>query len=61
MVCERIIDAHNPESIIFSGVAGALNKELDIGDVVISRDCIHHDVDVQALGFSRGTIPYTDL
>ena len=59
MVCERMIDQYNPRAIIFSWVAGALNENLEIGDVVISRDCIQHDLDVQALGFSRGTIPYT--
>ncbi len=26
----------------------------------MSKDCIQHDIDVQALGFSRGTIPYTE-
>ena len=60
MVCERLIDEYNPQAIIFTGVAGALNRDLEIGDVVISKDCIQHDIDVQALGFSRGTIPYTE-
>src|SRR5262245_26883986 len=59
MVCEKLIDAYHPQAIIFTGVAGALNQDLDIGDVVVSRDCIQHDLDVQALGFARGTIPYT--
>jgi adenosylhomocysteine nucleosidase len=59
MVCERMIDQYNPKAIVFSGVAGALDEKLEIGDAVISRDCIQHDLDVQALGFSRGTIPYT--
>jgi nucleoside phosphorylase len=40
MVCERMIDEYNPKAIVFSGVAGALNEKLEIGDVVISRDCI---------------------
>jgi 5'-methylthioadenosine/S-adenosylhomocysteine nucleosidase len=34
---------------------------LSIGDVVVSRDCIHHDMDVRALGFVRGHIPFTDF
>jgi 5'-methylthioadenosine/S-adenosylhomocysteine nucleosidase len=59
MVCERLIDAYHPRAIIFTGVAGALNPDLEIGDVVVSRDCMQHDLDVQALGFARGTIPYT--
>lgn len=61
MVCERLIDVYGPRAVVFTGVAGALNSELDIGDVVLSKTCIQHDVDVQALGFMRGAIPYTEL
>ena len=59
MVCERLIDVYDPRAVIFTGVGGALNKELDIGDIVVSRDCIQHDLDAEALGFPRGEIPYT--
>jgi len=61
MVCERLIDEYDPRAVVFTGVAGALNHVLEIGDVVLSRVCIQHDVDVQALGFMRGTIAYTNL
>ncbi|MFW5744397.1 MAG: 5'-methylthioadenosine/adenosylhomocysteine nucleosidase, partial [Spirochaetota bacterium] len=30
MLCQRLIDRHEPERIIFTGVAGALRKDLDI-------------------------------
>jgi 5'-methylthioadenosine/S-adenosylhomocysteine nucleosidase len=60
MVCEKLIDEYNPQAIVFTGVAGALNQDLEIGDIVVSRDYIQHDLDVQALGFLRGTIPYTE-
>lgn len=60
MVCERLIDEFDPQAVIFTGVAGALNKGLDIGDVVLSKSCIQHDIDAQALGFMRGAIPYTE-
>ena len=60
MICERLIDEFNPKAVIFTGVAGALNKDLDIGDVVVSTDCIQHDIDAQALGFVRGEIPYSE-
>ncbi len=59
MICERLIDEFNPTAVIFTGVGGALNKELEIGDVVVSRDCIQHDLDAEALGFPRGEIPFT--
>lgn len=60
MVCERLIDEYKMKALIFTGVAGALDRDLNIGDVVISSDCIQYDMDVEALGFSRGTIPYTN-
>ena len=61
LVSQRLIDAFAPSALIFTGVAGSLNPAYDIGDVVISRDCIQHDVDGRALGFARGNILYTDL
>ena len=61
LVSQRLIDIFNPSALIFTGVAGALNPAYAIGDVVISRDCLQHDVDGVALGFARGRLVYTDL
>ncbi|MDP5273320.1 5'-methylthioadenosine/adenosylhomocysteine nucleosidase [Chengkuizengella axinellae] len=58
-VCSQIlIDHFEINAVIFTGVAGALHPDLQIGDIVISTDCMHHDMDASPLGFSRGTIPY---
>ncbi len=43
--------------VIFTGVAGALDPELQPGDVVVSSDCLQHDVDVTALGYEPGHVP----
>lgn len=59
MFCQHLIDTHTPDRILFSGVAGALNPSLEIGDTLIARDCVIHDMDATALGFKRGEIPYT--
>lgn len=60
-VCTQIlIDRFGVDGIIFTGVAGALHPSLNIGDIVISTDCVQHDMDVTALGFARGEIPYQD-
>lgn len=61
MITQHVIDAYSPAAVISTGVAGGLSPALGIGDVVVSRDCIHHDLDTRALGFLRGHIPYTDL
>jgi len=60
-VCTQIlIDRFQVGQVIFTGVAGAVHPELTIGDIVISTDCVQHDVDVTALGFQPGQIPYTE-
>jgi adenosylhomocysteine nucleosidase len=61
-VCTQIlIDRFGADVIIFTGVAGAVDPKLNIGDIVISTSSLQHDVDVTALGFMRGTIPYQEI
>ena len=55
-----MIEAFDVEEIIFTGVAGGVNEELDLGDVVISRDLIQHDFDTSAFGDKLGMIPRMD-
>lgn len=43
--------------LIFTGVAGGLDPSLHVGDVVVSRDAVQHDVDVRALGYELGRVP----
>lgn len=51
-----MIDKFNPEFIINIGSAGALEPNLEIGDIVISDSCIQHDVDITAFGHPKGYI-----
>ena len=39
--------------MINTGVAGSLNADLDIGDILISKDAIHHDVDATVDVYKR--------
>lgn len=58
-VCTQIlIDQFGVNSVVFTGVAGALNPVLEIGDIVVSTDCQYHDMDASPLGFKRGEIPF---
>lgn len=59
MVCQHLLDVHRPKAVIFTGIGGALNPSYDIGDLVISRDCMQHDLDATALGIPRGKVPFT--
>lgn len=55
-----LIDQFQVDRVIFTGVAGAVHPDLNIGDIVVSTDCIQHDIDVTALGFAPGQIPFTE-
>lgn len=60
VAAQVMIDAYGAEAVLFTGVAGAVAPELNVGDIVVSTECLQHDMDVTALGFPRGTIPYEE-
>lgn len=56
-----LINVFNCRMILFTGVAGALNKELNIGDIIVGSTLVQHDMDVSALpGFARFEVPLLD-
>lgn len=54
-----LIDKFDIEYIINVGSAGALNENLNIGDIVIGENLVQHDFDVTAFGRDKGYIPDT--
>ncbi|WP_301098462.1 5'-methylthioadenosine/S-adenosylhomocysteine nucleosidase [Otariodibacter sp.] len=46
-----------PDMVINTGSAGGLASSLNVGDIVISNDVRHHDVDVTAFGYEKGQLP----
>ena len=52
-----LIDNFNPDCVINTGSAGGFDPELNVGDVVISDEVRHHDVDVTAFGYEIGQVP----
>lgn len=54
-VCTLLMDFQVDE-IIFTGVAGAVDRDLDIGDVVIGERLVQHDVDARPV-MARYEIP----
>ena len=59
MLTQYLIDRYAPSRIVFTGVAGALDPELEIGDTLVAESCMQYDMDVTALGFKLGEVPYT--
>ena len=57
-LCVQILaDVFQVSHVINTGVAGSLNAKLDIGDILISRDALHHDMDTTIFGYQPGEVP----
>ena len=56
-----LINQFDCSKIINTGVAGSLDNQIDIGDIVVSVDACQHDYTVESLGYEKGEIPYTGL
>ena len=57
-LCVQILaDVFQVTHIINTGVAGSLNAKLDIGDILVSKDALHHDMDVTIFGYQLGEVP----
>lgn len=60
-VCTQLlVDKFNVNYIINTGIAGSLKAQINIGDVVLSSDVLHHDVDATGFGYPLGQIPRMD-
>jgi adenosylhomocysteine nucleosidase len=52
-----ICQTFKPKSIINTGSAGGFNDQQAVGDIIVSIDVLHHDVDVTAFGYAQGQVP----
>ena len=58
-VTQILIDNFDIEYIMNVGIAGSLNDELEIGDIVIGGKLVQHDFDITAFGNEKGYITDT--
>ena len=57
-ICVQIlVDYFAVTHIINTGVAGSLNNDINIGDIVVSTDAIYHDMDATIFGYAPGEVP----
>lgn len=57
-ICTQIlVDDFQVEAVINTGVAGSLKNEINIGDIVLSKDSLQHDMDATGFGYEPGIIP----
>jgi adenosylhomocysteine nucleosidase len=52
-----LLERFQPDAVINTGSAGGFDPSLNVGDVVISTEVRHHDVDVTAFGYEYGQVP----
>ncbi|MBS4173627.1 5'-methylthioadenosine/S-adenosylhomocysteine nucleosidase [Bacillus sp. FJAT-49736] len=52
-----LLQHFKPTVVINTGSAGGLDPKLQVGDIVISTEVRHHDVDVTAFGYEYGQVP----
>ena len=60
-MCTQILaDIYHVDAVINTGIAGSLNADINIGDIVLSTDALEHDMDAVAFGYPVGQIPRMD-
>lgn len=60
-ICAQIlVDKFGADMLINTGIAGSLDAKIDIGDMVISTDAVHHDMDATEFGDPVGQVPRMD-
>lgn len=60
-ICAQIlVDKYAVDTLINTGIAGSLDAGIDIGDMVISSDAVHHDMDATIFGDPAGQVPRMD-
>lgn len=50
-------EKYDPDIIINTGSAGGYSDSLNVGDVVVSKNVVHHDVDARAFDYVYGQVP----
>ena len=57
MTATVMIEKFKIKKLLFSGVAGAIDENLKIGDLIIATKTAQHDVDLTVFGYEPGFIP----
>ena len=57
LTAATMIEKFGCDMLLFSGVAGAIDPDLDIGDLIIADGLCQHDLDITAFGHPYGFVP----
>ena len=57
LTASTMIEKFGCDTLLFSGVAGAINPSLKVGDLIIANKLTQHDLDIVAFGHPYGYVP----
>ncbi len=57
LTATSLIEKFDCDTLLFSGVAGAISPDLNIGDLIIADGLCQHDLDITAFGHPYGYVP----
>ncbi len=57
LTATTMIEKFGATKLLFSGVAGAVNPELKVGDLIAASSLSQHDLDITAFGHPYGYVP----
>ena len=57
LTATTMIEKFGAKQLLFSGVAGAINPDLKIGDLIVATKLCQHDLDITAFGHPYGYVP----
>lgn len=57
MCAQILVDCYHTDVMLNTGIAGSLQASIDIGDIVLSKDALQHDMDATGFGYPVGVIP----
>ncbi len=57
LTAATMIEHFGAEKLLFSGVAGAISDQLQVGDLIVATKLAQHDLDISAFGHPYGYVP----
>ena len=57
LTATTMIEKFGAKQLLFSGVAGAIDPKLKIGDLIVATKLCQHDLDITAFGHPYGYVP----
>jgi len=57
LTASTLIENFGAQKLLFSGVAGALNPSLKVGNLLVATKLAQHDLDITAFGHPYGYVP----